>query len=251
MAVQSRHYLGIRLAFMASFGIASLCAVTALAQGASIGNTPLTDVPIPAPKGLGPCASNDPVVSIERRLAPRVGAKFVGCFRSKDMTALHGNGAKHPFPVEYAIASSISGGPFSPADIDLLLSKVRKQWKDFQPLSSEHREYIAQLNAFIQEGHPKAGEPSITSIKPTLIAIERLDRLAYVVISVRHYVSGDGMVTSTKADGSAMVLQGTRLVQLQILRELRDPSDVGTVRTQIVAWAHEVMASSGNAPRSH
>jgi len=53
---------------------------------------------------------------------------------------------------------------------------------------------------------------------------------------------GGEQVKSVKADATAMVLQGTRLLRLTILREVRSPSDVDEVRTQIDAWARAVAA---------
>lgn len=165
---------------------------------------------------------------------------------------LRGEGATHPVPVEYAIALRFPGGPFSTVDMDALLSKVREQWKNFKPLSKEHSEYVAQLNAFIQGADPKVNAAPLTSIKPILISIERLSPEAYLVLSVRRYVSAGsaGTVISTKIVGTAMVLQGARLMQLEILRELRDPSDVDSVRQQIVRWTHDIVAGTGTKTRS-
>ncbi|MGH8297778.1 MAG: hypothetical protein ACRES6_00670 [Steroidobacteraceae bacterium] len=180
-------------------------------------------------------------------MAPRLGAEYIGCFKSRETTTLPGDAAQQPVPVEYAIALRISGGPFTLADMDLLLSRVREQWQNFKPLSREHGEYVARLNAMIRGVDSKASPAAITSIKPALISIARLSPEAYLVLSVRHYASAGsaGTITSTKADGTAMVLQGTALVRLEMLRELRAPSDVDAVRKQITAWAREVAADAG------
>jgi hypothetical protein len=154
--------------------------------------------------------------------------------------------------VEYAIAFRISGGPFSPANVDALLSKVQDQWKNFNPLSKEHDEYVTRLNAMIHGTDSKPNAAPLASIKPILISIDRLSPEAYLVLSVRHYVSmGEtGEITSTKASGAVVVLQGTRLIRLEILRELRNPSDVDVVRQQVVTWAHEIAVHAGDNPRS-
>lgn len=242
------------LTFSVSLGLICLCgAMPAMANGVSVTNSQSSEAFLPAPAGLAACASDDPVASVEKRLAPRLGAKFVGCFKSEEMARLRGNGGKHPVPVEYAIAVRMLGGPFSPANLDMRLSRVREQWKNFKPLSKEHGEYVERLNSMIQSVDSGSHAAPVASIKPVLISIDRLNPQAYVVLSVRHYVvaGNTGTMISTKADGTAIVLQGTRLMQLEILRKLSDPSDVDAVRQQIVAWTQEIAAHTGDKPRSH
>lgn len=252
MSLRPQRSMCSALAFRVSLGFICLCAMTAMVNGVSGANSQSPEAFLPAPAGLAACASDDLVAPIEKRLASRLGAKFVGCFKSEETTTLLGDGGKHPVPVEYAIAVRILGGPFSPANLDVLLSRVREQWKNFKPLSKEHGEYVARLNSMIQNVDSKPHATPVASIKPVLISIDRLSPEAYVVLSVRHYAAaGDaGTIISTKADGTAMVLQGTRLMQLEIVHELRDPSDVDAVRQQIVAWAQEIAAHTGDKPRS-
>jgi hypothetical protein len=229
----------------AGYGILFLLVV--LAQRIPVANAQSIDSSLPAPKGLNPCANNDSVASVEARLAPSLGAKYLGCFSSNEKSIPHGGSGDFPVPVEYAIALSISGGPYGPTDLSSLLSKAREQWKSFDPLSKEHREYTERLNALIKDTAPKVGATAVTSIKPVLISIEPVGTRAYVVLSIRQYevAAHTGTVRLTKASATAMVLQGSRLVRLELFRELRDPSDVDAVRMQIVAWVHAVGADTG------
>jgi hypothetical protein len=61
-------------------------------------------------------------------------------------------------------------------------------------------------------------------------------------------VNGES-VRSLKANAAAMVRQGTHLVRLEIIRELRDPTDVESVRTQIAAWSLAVVGDSAKSIR--
>lgn len=223
-----------------------------MASGSSLPSAQSPRVFLPEPAGLTACSGDDSVASVEKRLAPRLGAEFLGCFKSEETASVRGTSATRPVPMEYAIAFRVLGGPFNPADVDALLSRVRDQWKNYNPLSKQHSEYVARLNAMIQGQDSKPNATPIASIKPILISIDRLSPEAYLVLSVRHYVSaGDtGEITSTKASGAVMVLQGTQLIRLEILRELRNPSDVDIVRQQVVAWAHEIAVHAEGNPRS-
>jgi len=141
----------------------------------------------------------------------------------------------------------MSGGPFGREDLDELLSKVRDAWKNFNPLSRRHEDYVAQLNSLL--GGTMAG--SIESVRPLLVSIDRLDDRSYAVLTIRQTaisVAGEP-VRSVKVTGTAMVLQGTSLVRLEMIREMRTPSDVDEVRAQIVAWSRTVIADTAS-PKS-
>ena len=252
VSLRPKHNPCSALAFKVPFGFICLCTMTAMANGVSAPNSRLPEASLQGPVGLAACTSDDSVAAVEKRLALQLGAQFVGCFKSQETINLRGGGAKHIVPVEYAIAMQILGGPYHPATLETLLSRVRDQWKNFKPLSKEHHEYVAQLNAMIQGVGSNADSTQIASISPVLISIDRISPEAYVVLSVRHYVSAGetGKIISTKVNGTAMVLHGTRLLQLEILRELHDPSDVDTVRHEIQAWVEEIAADAGNNPRS-
>jgi hypothetical protein len=135
---------------------------------------------------------------------------------------------------------SVTGGPYGRENLDAFLSKVRDEWKNFDPLGKRHEDYIAQLNALIKDTNSQA--IPLDSIKPALVSIERIDDQSYVVVSIREYamtVSGE-QVKSIKANAAAVVLQGTRLVRLDINREVRVPSDVEDVSKQMAAWCRTV-----------
>jgi hypothetical protein len=199
-----------------------------------------------APKGLSPCAQDDPVATMEARVAPSIGGEFLSCFQSEQKIAVPGATGLAPVPFEYAFAIRLAGDDHSSADLDKLLSTVTAQWKDFQPLSTEfHDNYIARLNALIK----KAGEPSetVTSIKPVLVSIGRLDAKSYSVVSIRGYVfnANGGQVSETKVNADAVVLRGRSLIRLTMQRMLTGASDVTELQAEISQWAR---ATEGTNP---
>ncbi len=199
-----------------------------------------------APKGLSPCAPGDPVAALETRVAASIGGQFLSCFHSEKRVEVPGATEPAPLPLEYAFAIGFAGESYTSADLDKLLSTVTAQWKDFQPLSKEfHDDYIARLNALIKG----AGEPSatISSIKPVLVSIDRLDAKSYSVISIRSYAFNENgrQLSTTKVNADAVVLRGHNLIRLTMQRPLTDVSDVAQLRAEISQWAR---ASEGTNP---
>jgi hypothetical protein len=200
-----------------------------------------------APKGLSQCAPSDPVAALETRVAISIGGQLLSCFQSGKRG--EAPGATEPAPVspEYAFAIRLAGDAYTSADLDKLLSTVTAQWKDFQPLSTEfHDNYIARLNELIKG----AGETSatISSIKPVLVSIDRLDAKSYSVVSIRSYVfNGSGeQISTTKVNADAVVLRGRELIRLTMQRMLTDVSDVPQLQAEISEWAH---ATEGTNPQ--
>ena len=196
-------------------------------------------VRLPTPDGLIPCKDNDLVVSAEKRVAASLHAEYLACFTSNDKTPLQGASKTLLVAAEHAVAMSAPGGPFSLQDLDTLLSQDRARWQNFDPLSERFREdYVARVNSLLEE----TTHVSMESVNPTLVSIERHDANSYAVTSIREYVmsAGGERLRSVKATAVAMVLQGTQLVRLEILREIRGPSDVDEARTQIAAWSRAV-----------
>jgi len=116
------------------------------------------------------------------------------------------------------------------------------QWQNFEPLSEQFREdYVARVNSLLED----ATQVSMESVNPTLVSIDRLDANSYAVTSIREYMmsAGGERVRSVKATAAAMVLQGTQLVRLEILREIGGLSDVDEARTQIGVWARAVASA--------
>jgi hypothetical protein len=223
--------------------------VATLTLASAVTSAQTSGIRIPTPRGLNLCKDNDSVASAEKRLAPSIGADYLACFASTEKLALHGSSKKSSLPVEHAVALSISGGPFGREDLDAVLSEVRAQWKSFDPLSKQHEAYLAKLNSLIN-GSSSQPVP-IESVKPVLVSIDRPDDQWYAVVSIREYaIEADGeRVRSLKAHAAAVVLQGTRLVRLEIIRELRAPSDVEDVRTKISAWSRAVAANTAKSIR--
>ena len=225
--------------------------IAALTLASAATSAQISEVKLPVPNELILCEDDDPVVSAEKRVAPSVGAEYLACFTTNEKTALHGTSRTVVVPVEHAVAMSVTGGPYTREELDRLLSKVREQWKNFDPLSRQHEDYLTRLNSLIKGRSPAAHQTSIESVKPVLVSIDRMDDQSYAVVSIREYViATDGeRVRSIKANAAAMVLQGTRLVRLEIIRELHAPSDVDEVRTQIAAWSRAVAVDTAKSTR--
>ncbi len=191
-----------------------------------------------APKGLIPCASNDPVNASGPRIAASVNGQFLSCFQSEEKTDVLGAPDVAPVPVEYAFAISLASEVYTTTDLDKLLTTVTAQWKGFQPLSTEfHDNYIARINALINSGHETP--VAIASIKPVLISIDRLDVNSYSVVSIRSYVFNVNgtQVSMTKVNADAVVLRGRRFIRLTMQRMLTNASDVTRLQTEISEWA--------------
>jgi hypothetical protein len=162
---------------------------------------------------------------------------------------VRGSSRELSLPLEHAFAMSLPGGPYAEKNLDPLPSKVREQWKTFNPIGNDHAEYIASINALLKDLQPSGVPASIDSVKPVLVSIERMNSLSYSVISIRQYViSVNGeQFKSIKANGSAMVLRDTQLVRVDILRELHTPLDVDAVRGEIAAWSAAIASTAVSA----
>jgi len=203
----------------------------------------INGVVLPWPRGLVPCKDETPIVSAEKSIAVSFRADYLACFTSNEMASVQRSSRTISIPSEYAVAVSIVGGPYDRETLDAFLSRVREQWKNFDPLGQGHADYIARLNTLITDLNSQV--VPIESIKPVLVSIDCIDDHSYVVVSIREYaMTVDGeQVKFIKANAVGMVLQGTRLVRLDINREFRTPSDVEDVSNQMVAWSRAV----GNA----
>lgn len=188
---------------------------------------------LPTPRGLQPCASADPVARAEAGVAAKLGGAYLGCFKSEQP------------PVEYALAVALPDRGYKLADLDNMLSVVRQQWKDFDPLGKEFKDaYIARLNELIKSNGSEA-PPSIISVKPTLVSIERGSGNYYTVTSIRTYVvdHNGSRITATKINSDAVVLRGSQLIRLTMQRPLSDSADVAQVEGEIADWARMFGAS--------
>lgn len=152
-------------------------------------------------------------------------------------------------PAEYGFAIRFPGD-YSSADVDAMLAKVKEQWEGFEPLSKEFREdYTARLNNLIKQSDPAvASSVSVSSVKPVLASIDRLDAGSYSVVSVRSYaldVNGE-RVTQTKVNADAVVLRGASLIRLTIQRALHEPADVERLRSEVGLWARAIETSASS-----
>jgi hypothetical protein len=120
--------------------------------------------------------------------------------------------------------------------------RTTKGGRTSTPLSKQFREdYVARVNSLLKD----VTHVSMESVKPILVSIDRLDANSYAVTSIREYVmsAGGERVRSVKATAVVMVLQGTQLVRLEILREIHGPSDVDEARTRIAVWSRAVASA--------
>lgn len=151
-----------------------------------------------------------------------------------------------PGPFDYAIANGIQGEGHIPADLDKLLTTVRAEWKGFDPLSNEFKvSYTARLNEVIKS-HGSIVLPTVVSIRPVLVSIDRADDNYYTVTSIRTYVSelNGEHFTSTKVESAAVVLSNSKLIRLTIVRPLRYPADVPQVQGEMDDWARATAQNS-------
>jgi len=189
---------------------------------------------------LRPCAPGDLVATAEAGVATKLGGEFLGCFQSAIGVQSAAKAAQ--MPVEYAFAIALRSRVYTLGDLDNFLSKVKDQWKNFDPLSKDFKEsYTNRLNNLIKENGPSP-YPNIVSIKPILVSIERLDDIYYMVTSIRTYVleSNGKHVRLTKVNSDAVVLRNSQLIRLTIQRTLSDPADVAQVQGEIGDWARAV-----------
>jgi hypothetical protein len=225
--------------------LANLAIWGLLAGGTAFADMPPGSSGLPTPQGLQPCAPDDPAATLEARVAAKLGGEYLGCFRSERTVTPPGTVAVAPTPVEYAFRMAIQGRDYKLADLDNLLSTVKQQWKDFDPLSKEFKEsYMARLNELIKGGNSTASQ-RIASVKPVLVSIDRGRDNYYSVTSIRTYVvdSNGGRVTLTKVNSDAVVLRGSQLIRLTIQRALTDPTDVAQVQGEIADWARATTQS--------
>jgi len=235
---------GIRLAAIVFIMIAAALTLASVSMCAQT-----SDQDIPVPRGLMICKDDDPIVSLETRVAGWLGAKYLACFTSDEEVTLHGSSKAFTVPLEHAIAIGFIGGAFSPVDLDASLSKERQQWNVVDPVGEKRNDYQARVNLLLKDtnSHPAA----IQSVKPMLVSIDRLDERVFVIVSIREYsITKDGdSVRSIKATAAAHVLQGTRLVRLEIVRELRTPSDIEDIRMEIAAWSRATSSRTAEESR--
>jgi hypothetical protein len=216
-----------------------LLAFGLLAWGTACADAPNGSSGFPAPGGFKPCAPDSPLAIAEARIATKLGGEFLGCFQSERETMAPSSAKAAPTPVEYAFAIALQGGGHTPADLDNLLSTVKHQWKDFDPLSKEFKEtYTARVNELIK-GSGLTPSPTMVSEKPVLVSIDRAGDSYYSVTSLRTYtveLNGERVMV-TKVNSGAVALRGSQLIRLTIQRTLSDPTDVTQVQGEITDWA--------------
>jgi hypothetical protein len=210
-----------------SLAVIAMCWIVAASAQPSprTGAAPIASESVPQPKGFDPCAPDDPVAALEKRIAPSLGAEFLGCFHSSA-------------PDEYAFVHRVIGDKFTSADVEALRRKVADQWKNFQPLSEEFRDkYIARLNAMISAANASAG--TFAAVKPVLVSMKSLDSKSYSVISIRSYIfnTEKGQEYAERVNAAAIVLRGQQIIRLTMQRRLTEVADVDEVQTEIARWA--------------
>ena len=221
----------------------SLIVLSLWAPSQASAGSPSDPKEFPPPAGFTPCAPDDPVANLEARLALKIGSEFLGCFQSEGKITVPGAANVAPQPSEYAFAIAPKGLDYTQTDLDILLSKVREQWKDFNPLSKEFKEtYISKLNELIKDS-ASYPVPHISSVKPILISIDRPADSYYTVTSIRSYTfeSNGGSINMIKVNSDALLLRNSRLIRLTVQRQLNAPADVAQVQSEIDDWARVIL----------
>ena len=219
-------------------------ALSLLTWCATSGGTSAASLTLPTPEGLQPCSPADPVAITEARVATKIGAEFLSCFQSIRVgTAPIDAVAKQP--VEYAFALALPGQSYTGSDLAALLSKVKEQWRGFDPLSTEYKEaYVARLNALERDAR-SPNMPVTVSVKPVLVEIDKPNKNYYVVTSIRSYVlqADSRQISMIKVNSDAIVLLGSRLIRLTVQRTFSNRADIAQVQSQIDNWARVIARS--------
>ena len=176
-----------------------------------------------------------------------LGGRSLGCFEAGETMELHGSKKSYAVPLEYAFAVEVKGGPYTPKDLDKLMSDVTEGWRNSKPLSQDTRaNYDKRLDDLIEKHAPDGTpKPAEAVNAPVLVSIEQLGAASFAVVSIRQRqvpLNGEFFKT-TKTDAAAVVLKSGKLVRLSIERELRSKSDVEAAREKIADWAYAVVSA--------
>jgi hypothetical protein len=216
-----------------------LLALGLLACGPACADAPNKLGGLSAPAGFRACTPDDPVTTAEAGIAAKLGGQFLGCFQSNRVILAPKAPNVAPSPADYAFAIALPRDDYTLADLDELLETIKGQWKNFDPLSKEYKEnYLARLNDLIKE-NGSTPSPTMLSIKPVLVSIDRAKGNYYTVTSIRTYAAelNGARVTFTRVDADAVVFRRSHLIRLSIQRNLTDPANVAQVQGELDEWA--------------
>lgn len=201
------------------------------------------DKGLPAPRGLSPCAPNDPAAADAGHMASTLHGRLLGCFQSAEKIDWRGSKKPYSVPVEYAFGVEMAGGPYETKDLDKLMTEVQEQWKNSNPLSEDTRaEYDRRLGDLIEKVLP-TGLPKPPDSRPSvLVSIEQLDQASFAVVTIRRrpVALNDEFFNATQVDAAAVLLRSGKLIRLALARELRSAADVASVREEIADWVYAV-----------
>ncbi|MGH8427331.1 MAG: hypothetical protein ACRES7_05020 [Gammaproteobacteria bacterium] len=206
---------------------------------------------IPTPQGLQACGPNNPMLKVTKDAAARYGT-YDGCFVSGEFVTLQG--ATHTLTIPRSFASVIRHSPpqgksFSATDISDMLAKSKSEWRNVDKTwKNGNPSYQKRVNALLNQA-PVQGKHSsgMKVLKPILVLIRRLDARAFIVVSVRprDITVAGSTYHNIKVNGFTLILKGSDLYELQLVREYQASDDIDTVKSGIVAWAHAVESQPG------
>ena len=212
-----------------------------LAMVPAAGITQPAPVALRAPEGLIACSAGSAFGHMAQQSLARFG-ELVGCYVSHDQVVLQGMAHDVSEPAEYALAVHLSAGsgPHRASEVQAMYAKAGEQWKNVKQLVQlPRKDYEALMIGLVATSAPRVDAAAAVKLEaPILVSIERIGDASYVVMSIRQrkVVQAEQAVVTRAVDATAIALAGGDLYRLSLARELRDPSDVDTVRKGMRAW---------------
>ena len=192
----------------------------------------------PAPVGMIPCSPENPFLKRVEDTENKLGREVLGCFQSSQMMTGDISVSKDPMPVEYAFATSFRREIAIPVSPDQIMQESRKQWEEVDPSLKSSRDSCSSTikQAIAENGSPASAQDVFSS--PRCISIDG-DENYFSVTYIKTYPGASkwNAVKINAVDADGQVKFESRIVYLNIHRQLNDPSDVNLVRGEIQNWA--------------
>lgn len=222
-----------------------LSALILLGFLSGVASLPVFAASLPAPDGMAACKTDDAFRMALSRFAVKIG-QLSGCFVSTIKVPVRNAHKTISLPLEYAYAVDVAPRleGYSSQDLDSLYIKTHYQWQKLNTQWPQDKSgYEQRVNQLLQSTLPATGpHPTMKIRQPELVSMTRLDPDAYTVISVRQRnisVAGDSF-TTTKVEGTGLVLVHDNLIRLSVVRELHSAADIKALDGILTQWIHAI-----------